>query len=135
MMTLDKEITHRKAQRRRYFEDPDYRKWSDVVTNDIDYGEYRDDILFIEYIANTDSETVSPSYLHKLLENGHELPINWENFYTYFDERLADPTNCFYSELTKAGYAYSANPFNNETIEDILNKYRDSLLSPKYDMV
>ena len=135
MRTMDDEINYREGQRRRYFEDPDYRKWSDVVPND-DYGEWRDDVLFVEYVTNEDIEKTSRAYLHKLLENGRELPINWENFYAYFDERLNDTDNPFRSELTSKGYAYNnLDPFEKGTIEDILNKYRDSLLSPKYDII
>lgn len=136
MRTMDDEIIHRKAQRRRYFEDPNYRKWSDVVSDNINYGEWSDDVLFVEYVANKDIETTSRTYLYELLETGHELPINWENFYAYFDERLCDTDNCLRSELTSKGYAYhNLDPFDKETIEDTLNKYRDSLLSPTYDMV
>ena len=136
MRTMDDEINYREEQRRRYFEDPDYRKWSDVVPNDDDYGEWRDDVLFVEYVTNEDIEKISRAYLHKLLENGRELPINWENFYAYFDERLNDTDNPFRSELTSKGYAYNnLDPFEKGTIEDILNKYRDSLLSPKYDII
>lgn len=136
MRTMDDEINYREEQRRRYFEDPDYRKWSDVVPNDDDYGEWRDDVLFVEYVTNEDIKKTSRAYLHKLLENGRELPINWENFYAYFDERLNDTDNPFRSELTSKGYAYNnLDPFEKGTIEDILNKYRDSLLSPKYDII
>ena len=56
MRTMDDEINYREEQRRRYFEDPDYRKWSDVVPNDDDYGEWRDDVLFVEYVTNEDIE-------------------------------------------------------------------------------
>ena len=133
--SYEEEITYRGELRRRYFEDPNYRKWSDVVADDEDYSEWRDDVLFIEYISNDPITTISVAYLHKLLENGRELPINWSNFYAYFDERLNDPDNPFRSELTRNGYAYAANPFNKETIEDVLNKYRDILLSPEYDIV
>lgn len=136
MRTIDEEITHRKTRRRHYFEDPEYRKWSDIVPNDDDYGEWRDDVLFVEYIANKGIETTSRTYLYELLENGRELPINWENFYAYFDEQLNDPDNCLCSELTSKGYAYhNLDPFDKETIEDTLNKYRDSLLSSLYNMV
>lgn len=65
MRTLDDELILREKQRREYFENPKYRKWSDVVdkcwddedSDENDYQEFRDDILFTHYIANWTSHS------------------------------------------------------------------------------
>lgn len=36
LRTYDEEMIYRTEQRRRYFENPKYRKWSDVVTKCLD---------------------------------------------------------------------------------------------------
>ena len=35
MRDYDDELRHRRALRRKYFEDPNYRKWSDIVPGGI----------------------------------------------------------------------------------------------------
>lgn len=134
MRTPIEEIAHRCALRKRYFEDPDYRRWSDIVP-DYGYDSWRDDVLFIEYIANNTQDGVSRKDLYELLENGHDLPINWGNLYAYFDERFNDPDNYFHSDLTAPKYFYVDEPSNKEPIADILNRYRDKLLSATYDII
>ena len=129
---IDEEIDFREKQRRRYFEDPNYRRWSDIVGNNDDYGDFRDEVLFIEYVANADMDTVSIEDLRKLLENGHELPINWSHFYEYFDERANDPDNPYAHEITK-GIFYSM--YDKISVIDLLNEYREYLLSVPYDIV
>jgi len=54
MRTLEEEITLRTEQRKRYFENPDYRKWSDCVNiNHEEYGELSDCYLFHRYVMGS----------------------------------------------------------------------------------
>lgn len=67
------------------------------------------------------------------LNKGHQLPINWVNFYAYFDEQLNDPQNRYLSYLKNPEIA--GDDFEPSTsVEKLLNQYRDSLLST-YDII
>ena len=44
---LNKEIEYRDSLRKQFFEDPNYRKWSDLTDiNDSEYGGWREDCFF-----------------------------------------------------------------------------------------
>lgn len=69
----------------------------------------------------------------EFLDKGYELPINWANFYAYFDERLNDRQNRYLSYL-KDPVIMGDTLEPRTSIEELLNRYRDRLLS-KYDMI
>lgn len=75
-------------------------------------------------------------WLESYLNRGSELPINWDNFYAYFDEQLADPENRYLSRMTTINTGIvSSGIFTSEiSLEDLLNKYRDRLTG-NYDIV
>lgn len=122
--------------RKKHFENPGYRKWSDMIPlHCTDYGSKVEDIFFISYItgrllSETDGET-----FYKLLDNGHELPINWVSLYDYFDSRFADEENYAIGEITRLVIEGNTNECVRWSVMDILNFYRDKLLSPSYDIV
>ena len=135
------EIAHRYKLRKKYLEDPNYRKWSDIAPDDgrltnhfiNEFAEVRDDVLFCHLITNQSYGQTKISQVIECLNKGQELPINWENFYAYFDERLNDPQNRYLSYLTDPiifGDYYEPST----SVEKLLNQYRDSLLST-YDMI
>ena len=135
------EITHRYKLRKKYLEDPNYRKWSDIAPDDggrtnrfiNEFAEWRDDVLFCYLITNQSSGQPTTSQLVECLNKGRELPINWDNFYTYFDEQLNDPQNRYLSYLKDpeiVGDYYGPST----SVEKLLNQYRDSLLST-YDII
>ena len=69
------------------------------------------------------------------MQNGHKLPINWSNFYAYFDAQLNDPDNPFVKELTNIFiFDISEHSEKDVTVEKLLNRYRDELYRP-YDMI
>ncbi len=133
--TFDEEIQHRLELRKKYFEDPRYRRWSDVAPGEIGGRKYallRDDRLFDYFITN---QTYSHSSLFKLkmyLRDGYKLPINWSNFYAYFDARLNDPDNRFIDDL-KIAYIRDESG-RCATVEELLNMYRDELYHG-YDII
>lgn len=141
MRTLDDELTLREKQRREYFENPKYRKWSDVVdkcwddedSDENDYQEFRDDILFTHYIANGPVPYGDSNIVIDLLEAGHTLPIDWISFYAYFDERFNDPENTLRDEF---GYRCNGTGTRGDSSElkYLLEEYREKLVPP-YDMI
>lgn len=135
------EIKHRYELRKKYLEEPFYRRWSDIAPDNGEiashlinpFSEWRDDVLFCYLIANQSSGRTTSSQLVAYLNNGHELPINWVNFYAYFDEQLNDSRNPYLS------YIKDLNIMGDESepktsVEELLNRYRDKLLST-YDII
>ena len=131
----DDELEHRLALRKKYLEDPRYRKWSDVVPGGLGGRQYmlwRDDRLFDYLITNQVSSQSNLPKLKMHLKGGHELPINWSNFYNYFDAQSNDPDNRFIDELIGINfYDPSGNRF---TTKKLLDHYRDHLTNT-YDMI
>lgn len=133
--TFDDEIQHRQVLRKKYFEDPNYRRWSDIVPGGINGRQYmlwRDDRLFDYLITNQTSTQSSLSQLKTHLKDGHELSINWSNFYAYFDARLNDPNNRFIGDLNDMIITDPSGEYS--TVEKLLGYYRGSLLST-YDII
>lgn len=53
--STEAEFRHRRKLREKYFEDPRYRKWSDIIPGGLNgqfYASMRDDCLFDYYITN-----------------------------------------------------------------------------------
>ena len=130
------EITHRRKLRMKYFEDPSYRQWSDIVLGGLDsdyYSSWRDDILFAYFITNQSVGRPTASRLIEYLDKGHELPINWINFYAYFDEQLDDPENRYLSSILDKDIR--GDEFEPSTsVVTLLNRYREQLVTT-YDMI
>ncbi len=122
--------------RKKYFENPKYRKWSDIIPlHDSDYGGKIEDFFFMSYITGKFSSNPDPQDFYKLLDNGHDLPIDWSSLYAYFDNRFADDNNCAKNELIRAVISGNTLSGVRWSVMDILNHYRNILLSPSYDMV
>lgn len=137
--THREEMDHRKILRQKYFEDPNYQRLSDIIPDGLDsykYAAWRDDAIFAVLVAGGPKANHSLSKLESYLNRGSELPINWDNFYAYFDEQLADPENRYLSRMTTINTGIvSSGIFTSEiSLEDLLNKYRDRLTC-NYDIV
>lgn len=129
------ELNHRRALRQKYFEDPNYLKWSDIVPGGIDglaYKSWEDYRLFDCLITNQVVVQSSITTLNTHLRLGHKLPINWSNFYAYFDEQLNDPENRYLEELTQL--LISDDYGHHSSIKGLLDKYRDEIFS-SYDLI
>lgn len=130
------EINHRRKLRNKYLEDPNFRRWSDIAPDgdEIDaFDEWRDDFLFCCFITNNTDIGFTVSDLVEYLNRGDELPINWVNFYAYFDERLNDPENRYLSTLVEP-VIYNGVSEPRMSVKELLNQYRDKLLST-YDII
>lgn len=130
------EINHRRKLRKKYLEDPNFRRWSDIAPDgdEIDaFDEWRDDFLFCCFVTNNTDIGFTVSDLVEYLNRGDELPINWVNFYAYFDERLNDPENRYLSTLVEP-VIYNGVSKPRMSVKELLNQYRDKLLST-YDII
>lgn len=140
MRLFSAEMEVRKEQRQRYFENPSYRKWSDVVSAShygpyMDYEGVPDESFFIYYLfGEVEKLSKTPQEIREQLDKGHELPINWKSFYAYFEERFYDPANGYKQQLNEHTY-YTAGCNDDVTVMQLLEEYRDFLLNPIYDMV
>lgn len=134
MRDFDDELQHRKALRQKYFEDPNYRRWSDIVPGGVDgrpYMFWRDDRL-LDCLITGQTERSDLSTIQTHFQDSHKLPINWFNFYAYFDERLNDPENELTDELISMSLGSSVE--RHFTVKNLLDQYRDKLCNP-YDMI
>lgn len=137
--THREEMDHRKILHQKYFEDPNYRRLSDLVPDGLDgnkYGGWRDDVIFALLVTGKTKSGRKLSELKAYLDKGSELPINWENLYAYFDEQLEDPENRYLSGITTVNTTiFASHMFTSEiSLEDLLNQYRD-YLTGDYDIV
>lgn len=122
------EINHRRKLRKKYLEDPNFRRWSDIAPDgdEIDaFDEWRDDFLFCCFVTNNTDIGFTVSDLVEYLNRGDELPINWVNFYAYFDERLNDPENRYLSTLVEP-VIYNGVSEPRMSVKELLNQYRDN---------
>lgn len=125
-----KELAHRKQLREKYLEDPNYRRWSDIVPGGISeswYSHWRDDVLFVYLISGQVKYRPNVSDMVGYLDSGHELPINWKNFYTYFDERLNDPENRYMASIVDNDIPGSGS-IEPISVRELLDMYRDELI-------
>lgn len=136
MRSFDDEMELRGQQRQRYFEDPFYRKWSDMQDSTLDlYRGITDNNFFIDYLfGDYGCVSDSPKDIRSQMDKGDELPINWNSLYAYFDERLNDPENDYKHQLM--GKMYGTYGCDDEvSLMEILEEYRDFLLQPMYDII
>lgn len=129
------ESEYRGKRRKHYFEDPSYRKWSDIedAKDNYNYGDYRER-AFIRFYLDCDSrnDRKSLSKIHEVMSNGKSHPINWEAFYAYFDERFNDPNNPYIHEMSEKMFPWL---YDSPTVIELLNQYREILLSSDYDLI
>ena len=124
------------VMRDKYFENPRYRKWSDIIPpSDNSYGDRLEYNFFIDYIMGDDNSRMDAQKIYGTLDNGHSLPIDWQSLYAYFDERFVDEDNYALDELTKPFLSSNTLEPTRWSVMDILNHYREFLLNQPYDIV
>lgn len=124
------------TMREKYFENPHYRKWSEIIPpSNNSYGDRTEYNFFIDYVMGDDNSGMGAQKIYGLLDNGHNLPIDWQALYAYFDERFADEDNCAVDELTQPILSSKTLEPVRWSLMDILNHYREFLLNEPYDMV
>lgn len=131
--TIQEEIELRKQQREAYFEDPSYRKWSDIVYTDSTYGNWSEKGFLAAYLLGDCDSYIDLSRMCELFTNGKQLPINWKAIYDYYDERYNDDDNRLRDEWFH-GLHNPGDVVNSQSIKAILEKFRDELVGD-YDMI
>lgn len=133
--TVYEEIEHRIEQRMRYLENPNYRKWSDFMSTTSDsYGNRTDSFMIASYIINNEARRFSINSVN-FFDKDENPTVNWEGLYQYIDERLNDEDNCIRGELTNPSIFVDYDVFGHLSIVELLNKYRDHLYKPNYDII
>ena len=131
MRTIEEEVALRTKQRKQYFENPNYRKLSDYLDiNDDEYGELSDCYLFYRYVAGCRFTELTEDNVERAMNPDTNQTIDFEAVYAYFDERCNDKNNAASQEIVLIPL-----PFVNTTVQDLLDKYRDVVLKPPYDIV
>ena len=131
MRTIEDEIDLRIKQRKRYFENPNYRKLSDYLDiNNSEYGELSDCYLFYRYVIDCSVTALTKGNVKYAMNPDTNPMIDFEAVYAYFDERVNDENNAAQSEIR-----FTPLPFVGDTVKEILDEYRDVVLKPPYDVV
>lgn len=134
--TINEESIVCGIMREKYFENPRYRKWSDIIPpSDNSYGDRLEYNFFIDYVMGDDNSRMDAKKIYELLDDGHSLPIDWQALYAYFDERFADEDNYAVDELTQPFLSSNNLESIRWSLMDILNHYREFLLNQPYDIV
>ena len=131
MRTIEEEIDLRTEQRKRYFENPRYRKLSDYLDiNDSEYGELSDCYLFYRYVAGCRFTELTEDNVERAMNPDTNQTIDFEAVYAYFDERCNDKNNAASQEIVLIPL-----PFVNTTVQDLRDAYRDVVLHTPYSIV
>lgn len=132
MRTLEQELRLRRQQREKYFEDPQYRKWSDITQRPASYAEYSELGFIASYLVGDCDVYVNLSRFRELLENGKQLPINWKSVYNYYYERYDDDNNRLWEEFYHG--LCDASDVHGQSLASLLSEFQDKLIDD-YDMI
>lgn len=118
-MRLEEALDIRYVQRRRYLEDPNYERLSDIFEDDSSYRGRRDNYLFVNLLNGSDDDHNGASY-HTMeeifLEKHDRKRINWYGIYQYYQARLESLHNGEWDEPEEPDI---------ENVVDILENYKD----------
>ena len=124
-MDLDKALDIRLEQRKKYLENPDFERLSNILTDEEDYRERRDNFLFIYLLYGYEYELgmfPNKSIMEKIfLEKCERSEINWSGAYNYYQARIKSVNNDEWF-----------NPYDDE-IQDViyvLEKHKDKIIKP-----
>ena len=123
-MGIDKIIEERHATRLKHLEDPNYRKWSDLIdTKSYNYGARMDSSMLASYLANelingVEVDGTDRNVIRLIEANLSNPEINWKGMFAYLDEELVN--------ITRLDVSYMA--MEVETLASLLNPYRDKVI-------
>lgn len=124
-MGIDKIIEERHATRLKHLEDPNYRRWSDLVdTKSYNYGARMNSSMLASYLANelingVEVDGTDRNVIRLIKANLDNPDINWKGMFAYLDEELAN--------IAKLDVSYMAAEV--ETLASLLNPYRDKVIT------
>lgn len=118
-MRLDEALDIRYFQRRKYLEDPNYERLSDILEDDSSYRGRRDNYLFVNLLNGSKDDSNGASYNTMediFLEKYDRKRINWYGIYQYYQARLESLHNGEWDEPEEPDI---------ENVVDILENYKD----------
>lgn len=118
-MRIDEALDIRYVQRRKYLEDPNYERLSDILEDDSSYRGRRDNYLFVNLLNGSKDDRNGASYNtmeNIFLEKHNRKRINWYGIYQYYQARLESLHNGEWDEPEEPDI---------ENVVDILENYKD----------
>lgn len=123
-MKIDEIIKTRHTLRRKHLEDPDYRRWSDLIdTKSYNYRSRMDSSMLASYLANdlingVETDGTDENVIRLIEANLDNPKINWKGMFAYLDEEVANIAQLDDSHIVAEV----------ETMASLLNPYRDEVL-------
>lgn len=123
-MKIDEIIKTRHTLRRKHLEDPDYRRWSDLIdTKSYNYRARMDSSMLASYLANdlingVETDGTDENVIRLIEANLDNPEINWKGMFAYLDEEVAN--------IAQMGDSHIVAEV--ETLSSLLNPYRDEVL-------
>lgn len=120
-MRLEEALNIRYMQRRKYLEDKNYERLSDILSDDSYHGR-RDNYVFVNLLNGNDNDRVSVSRgaMEELfLEKYNRSGINWSGIYDYYQARLTSLKNGEWDDPEEPDI---------ENVVDILEAHKDKIL-------
>ena len=125
-ITREKAINIRLKQRKKYLENPDFERLSDILTQEYDYRQKRDNYLFLYLLCGPDGKIkITDSYVDTLetafLEKYKKSGINLNGIYQYYQERKKSIDN---------GEGNKQDDYDIKDVIRVLEKYKDKIIKP-----
>lgn len=123
-MKIDEIIKTRHTLRRKHLEDPDYRRWSDLIdTKSYNYRARMDSSMLASYLVNdlingVETDGTDENVIRLIEANLDNPEINWKGMFAYLDEEVAN--------IAQMGDSHIVAEV--ETLSSLLNPYRDEVL-------
>lgn len=123
-MKIDEIIKTRHTLRLKHLEDPDYRRWSDLIdTKSYNYRARMDSSMLASYLANdlingVETDGTDENVIRLIEANLDNPKINWKGLFAYLDEEVANIAQLDDSRIVAEV----------ETMASLLNPYRDEVL-------
>jgi len=125
-MDLNEALDIRLKQRKKYLENPNFERLSDILTQEYDYRQKRDNYLFLYLLCGSNGkikitdpyvDTLETAFLEKYKRPG----INWNRIYQYYQERKKSIDN---------GEGNEQDNYDIKNVIRVLEKYKDKIIKP-----
>ena len=125
-MTREKAINIRLKQRKQYLENPNFERLSDILTQEYDYRQKRDNYLFLYLLCGSNGKIkITDSYVDTLetafLEKYKRSGINLNGIYQYYQERKKSIDN---------GEGNEQDNYDIKDVIRVLEKHKDKIIKP-----
>ena len=125
-ITREKAINIRLKQRKKYLENPDFERLSDILTQEYDYRQKRDNYLFLYLSCSSSGKMkITDPYTNIIettfLEKYKRSNINWNGIYQYYKERKKSIDN---------GEGNQQDDYDIKDVIRVLEKHKDKIIKP-----